>query len=86
MTGQHGQFRTGRHPAMLGEDSVVATISRASGGEAGDIAKQAAADVLTGRFIHLEEVADLIVLLASDRAGNVTKADVVIDGGLITTL
>jgi NAD(P)-dependent dehydrogenase (short-subunit alcohol dehydrogenase family) len=71
---------------MLGEDSVVATISRASGGEAGDIAKQAAADVLTGRFIHLEEVADLIVLLASDRAGNVTKADVVIDGGLITTL
>ena len=65
---------------MLGEDSVVATIARASGGETGDIAKQAAADVLTGRFIHLEEVADLIVLLASDRAGNVTKADVTIDG------
>jgi hypothetical protein len=31
-------------------------------------------------------VADLIVLLASDRAGNVTGADFVIDGGLITTL
>jgi NAD(P)-dependent dehydrogenase (short-subunit alcohol dehydrogenase family) len=71
---------------MLGEDDVAATVARASGGEAEDIAKQAAADVLTGRFIHLEEVADLIVLLASDRAGNVTKADVVIDGGLITTL
>ena len=70
---------------MLGEDDVAATVARASGGEAGDIAKQAA-DVLTGRFIHLEEVADLIVLLASDCAGNVTTADVVIDGGLITTL
>jgi NAD(P)-dependent dehydrogenase (short-subunit alcohol dehydrogenase family) len=29
-------------------------------------------------------VADLIVLLASDRAGNVTGADFVIDGGVIT--
>ena len=83
----HGQFRTPLHPAMLGEDDVAATVARASGGEAGDITKQAAAaDVLTGRFIHLEEVADLIVLLASDCAGNVTTADVVIDGGLITTL
>jgi NAD(P)-dependent dehydrogenase (short-subunit alcohol dehydrogenase family) len=71
---------------MLGDDDVAATVARASGSEAGDIAKQAAADVLTGRFIHLEEVADLIVLLASDRAGNVTKADVVTYGGLITVL
>jgi NAD(P)-dependent dehydrogenase (short-subunit alcohol dehydrogenase family) len=71
---------------MLGEGHVAATVTRASGGEAGDIANQAAADVLTGRFIHLEEVTDLIVLLASDRAGNVTKANVVIDRGLITTL
>jgi hypothetical protein len=31
-------------------------------------------------------VADLIVLLASDRAGNVTGADFVIDGELITIL
>ena len=71
---------------MLGEDSVVATVARASGTEAGDVAKQAAADALTVRFTHLEEVADLFVPLASDRAGNVTKADVVTDGGLITTL
>jgi len=41
---------------------------------------------VTGRFIRPEEVADLIVLLASDRAGNVTGSDFVIDGGLITTL
>ena len=71
---------------MLGEDGVVATVARASGNEAGDVAKQAAANALTVRFTHLEEVADLFVPLASDRAGNVTKADVVTDGGLITTL
>jgi hypothetical protein len=40
---------------MLGDDDVAATVARASGSEAGDIAKQAAADVLTGRFIHLED-------------------------------
>ena len=33
-----------------------------------------------------DEVADLVVLLASNRAGNVTCADFVIDGGLIKTL
>ena len=33
-----------------------------------------------------QEVADLVVLLASGRAGNVTGADFVIDGGLVQTL
>jgi NAD(P)-dependent dehydrogenase (short-subunit alcohol dehydrogenase family) len=41
---------------------------------------------VTGRFTRPEEVANLIVLLASERAGNVTGSDFVIDGGLITTL
>jgi NAD(P)-dependent dehydrogenase (short-subunit alcohol dehydrogenase family) len=31
-------------------------------------------------------VADLVLLLASDRAGNVTGADVLIDGGLTASL
>ena len=69
----------------LGEDGVAATDARASGGDAEDVAKQAAADAVTGRFTRPEEVADLIVLLASDRAANVTGADFVIDG-LLTTL
>jgi hypothetical protein len=46
---------------MLGDDGVAAKVARASGGEAGDVAKQAAADALRGRFTHLEEVADLFV-------------------------
>jgi NAD(P)-dependent dehydrogenase (short-subunit alcohol dehydrogenase family) len=39
----------------------------------------------TGRFTTPEEVATLIVPLASERTGNVTGADYVIDGGLIKT-
>jgi hypothetical protein len=38
------------------------------------------------RFTHLEEAADLLVLLASDGVGNVTDADFVTYGELITTL
>jgi NAD(P)-dependent dehydrogenase (short-subunit alcohol dehydrogenase family) len=41
---------------------------------------------VTGRFTRPEEVADLVLLLASDRTGNVTGADFVIDGGMVTTL
>jgi NAD(P)-dependent dehydrogenase (short-subunit alcohol dehydrogenase family) len=41
---------------------------------------------VTGRFTTPEEVADLVLLLASDRAGNVTGAEYVIDGGLIDTV
>ena len=68
----------------LGEDGVAETVARSSGVEAGDAAEQAAAGSVTGRFTLPEEVADLIVLLASDRAGNVTGADFVIAGGVIT--
>jgi NAD(P)-dependent dehydrogenase (short-subunit alcohol dehydrogenase family) len=70
----------------LGDDGVAATIADATGGDASAIAQQVAGDAVTGRFTTPEEVADLVLLLASDRAGNVTGADFVIDGGLITTL
>jgi NAD(P)-dependent dehydrogenase (short-subunit alcohol dehydrogenase family) len=40
----------------------------------------------TGRFTRPDEVADLVLFLASDRSGNITGADFVIDGGLIKTL
>ena len=42
--------------------------------------------MVTGRFTQPAEVADVVLFLASDRAGNVTGADFVIDGGLLTTL
>jgi NAD(P)-dependent dehydrogenase (short-subunit alcohol dehydrogenase family) len=70
----------------LGTDGVAATVAAARGGDPDAVADRAAAQSVTGRFSRPEEVADLIVLLASDRAGNITGADFVIDGGLITTL
>jgi NAD(P)-dependent dehydrogenase (short-subunit alcohol dehydrogenase family) len=70
----------------LSDDGVAATIARATGGQADAVAKQAASQSVTGRFTTPQEVADLVLMLASDRAGNVTGADFVIDGGLITTL
>ena len=70
----------------LGSDGVAATVARATGGQPDAVADQAAKDAVTGRFTQPQEVADLVLLLASDRAGNVTGADFVIDGGLTTTL
>jgi len=70
----------------LGAEGVAQTVAHAGGGDPDAVAKQAADAMVTGRFTRPEEVADLVVLLASDRAGNVTGADFVIDGGLITTL
>ena len=46
---------------------------------------QAAHESVTGRFSRPDEVADLVVILASDRTANVTGADITIDGGLIPT-
>jgi len=70
----------------LGDDGVAATVARAQGGHPEEVAKRAVADTSTGRFTHPQEVADLVLLLASDRAGNVTGTDVLIDGGLVKTL
>jgi len=70
----------------LGDDGVASTVARASGGNPDAVAKQAVAGTATGRFTHPEEVADVVVLLASDRSGNITGTDVVIDGGLTPTL
>jgi NAD(P)-dependent dehydrogenase (short-subunit alcohol dehydrogenase family) len=73
-------------PLWLGKEGVAATVARASSGEPDAVVKQIAEATVTGRFTRPEEVADLVLLLASERAGNVTGADFVIDGGLITTL
>jgi NAD(P)-dependent dehydrogenase (short-subunit alcohol dehydrogenase family) len=69
----------------LGENGVAATRAGADG-NADDVVKETAAQAATGRFTHPDEVADLVLLLASGRAGNVTGTDVVIDGGLIPTI
>jgi NAD(P)-dependent dehydrogenase (short-subunit alcohol dehydrogenase family) len=76
-------------PLWLGEHGVAAKVAAANGTDF-ETAKN---DVIasqggfsTGRFTEPAEVADLVLLLASDRAGNVTGSDLLIDGGLIKTL
>ncbi|MGH3671324.1 MAG: SDR family NAD(P)-dependent oxidoreductase [Pseudonocardiaceae bacterium] len=70
----------------LGDDGVAATVARATDGHPDEVTKQAVAGTSTGRFTHPQEVADLVLLLASDRAGNVNGTDILIDGGLVKTL
>jgi NAD(P)-dependent dehydrogenase (short-subunit alcohol dehydrogenase family) len=73
-------------PLWLGPGGVAETFAAAGGTGAEAVAAGAVADAATGRFSTPEEVADLVVVLASGRAGNVTGSDFVIDGGLIQTL
>jgi NAD(P)-dependent dehydrogenase (short-subunit alcohol dehydrogenase family) len=69
----------------LGDREVAQTVSHATGANAEDVARAAAHEMVTGRFTRPEEVADLVLMLASDRTANVTGADFRIDGGLVPT-
>jgi NAD(P)-dependent dehydrogenase (short-subunit alcohol dehydrogenase family) len=69
----------------LGDHGVAATVSRATGARPQDVQGHAAHQMVTGRFSRPDEVADLVLILASDRTANVTGADITIDGGLIPT-
>jgi NAD(P)-dependent dehydrogenase (short-subunit alcohol dehydrogenase family) len=70
----------------LGDHGVAATVAGAGHTDAATVVKQQEAAASTGRFTRPEEVADIVALLASGRSGNITGADIVIDGGLISTL
>ena len=65
---------------------VAATVGGASDTDPDEVVRRQEAQAPTGRFTYPSEVADLALYLASDRAGNVTGSDVLIDGGLIATL
>jgi NAD(P)-dependent dehydrogenase (short-subunit alcohol dehydrogenase family) len=72
----------------LGDDGVAATVGRATGVDAATARDRIVAGmggIATGRFTTPEEVATLVVMLASERAANITGSNFVIDGGLIKT-
>ena len=70
----------------LGAGGVAQTIAGASGSTPDAVAAAAVAGTPTGRFTEPAEVADLVLFLASPRAGNITGADFAIDGGMKATL
>ncbi len=75
-----------RTDLWLGASGVAATVGGASGADPGDVVRRQEAEASTGRFTTPAEVADLVLFLASDRSGNTTGSDFLIDGGLVTTL
>jgi len=69
----------------LGDGGVAQTVSRATGAKPEEVAAQAARQMVTGRFTQPDEVADQVLFLASERAANITGADITIDGGMTPT-
>jgi len=72
----------------LGEHGVAQTVAKAMGVDADTAQKRVIAGIgglATGRFTTPEEVAALVVMLASPRTANVTGSNYIIDGGLIKT-
>jgi NAD(P)-dependent dehydrogenase (short-subunit alcohol dehydrogenase family) len=73
----------------LGENGVAKTAAKAMGVDADTARDRVLASIgglATGRLTTPEEVAALVVMLASERTANVTGSNFVIDGGLIKTL
>lgn len=73
----------------LGENGVSHVVAKAMGTDPDTARDKVIASIgglATGRFTSPEEVADLVCMLASARAGNITGANFVIDGGLLKTL
>jgi NAD(P)-dependent dehydrogenase (short-subunit alcohol dehydrogenase family) len=72
----------------LGKDGVAETVAKAAGVDPETAKRNVVASIggiPMGRFTTPEEVATLVVLLASKRTANVTGANYVIDGGRIKT-
>lgn len=70
----------------LGAGGVAETVGKAQGLDPATVRQAAVAGTATGRFTRPDEVAQVVLLLASETAGNVTGTDVLIDGGMVTTV
>ncbi len=73
--------------AWVGPGGVAEAIAQASGTTRERVVEQAAQmnHMTIGRMISAEEVATLILFLASERAAGITGAEYLIDGGMVKT-
>lgn len=69
----------------FGSDGVATKLS-GPGKAPEQVTDEFVAGTPTGRFTRPDEVADLVMMLASDRCANMAGAGVTIDGGLVPTL
>jgi NAD(P)-dependent dehydrogenase (short-subunit alcohol dehydrogenase family) len=70
----------------LGPGGVAETLAQEQGLDPDAVKAAAVSGTPTGRFTRPAEVAQLVLLLASNTAGNITGTDVLIDGGMVTTV
>jgi NAD(P)-dependent dehydrogenase (short-subunit alcohol dehydrogenase family) len=75
-----------RTDLWLGDTGVAATVAHGSDASPEDVVRRQEAAAPSGRFTHPEEIADVVAFLCSTRAANITGSDIVIDGGLVTTM
>ena len=73
-------------PLWLGPEGVAVQDAALSGEDPESIVRQAEQGMPHGRMVRADEVADLIVYLASARAGSVSGVDILIDAGLTQTI
>jgi NAD(P)-dependent dehydrogenase (short-subunit alcohol dehydrogenase family) len=73
--------------AWVGPGGIADAIAHASGGTREAVVAQAAQlnSMTIGRMIAPEEVAALVLFLASDRAAAITGVEYLIDGGMVKT-
>lgn len=68
------------------EGGLAEGLAEANGDPSQDVLANILEDTPTGRFTTREQVADLVLFLVSERAGNINGSDYAIDGGFVPTL
>nr|WSX75236.1 oxidoreductase [Streptomyces sp. NBC_00899] len=81
-----GPVRTPFWTAPGGFADATAAAAGTTAQEALDVIVPQSMGITLGRITEAHEVADLVLFLASPVAGNITGAEIVIDGGQIKTL